>query len=751
MMLTPMKNQRFAKAGGSHRVLFSWLLSYAVIFLFPIVFQFFTYRQAVSTIRSQTIESQRLSLEKFQSDMDGELSLISDFVSRISLDDNVNFLLNASGKSVYLESYAQASVLHQMNRTLSSYEPHDSLIDDYYIFTNNRLIWHSQGISEWKQDNSLESAIWNRCEGLDLTENHIFSLTDGQEQYLVITYPLPYAYTPSGYIAVLLDSDTLRGCLKKFTVLDESRYYITDSGNEVLACLSPDSDTEGQSYYCSVNSSVMPLTYVSAVEVNFADSQLIFLRRTLLVSLASCILGGLILITFFTRRNYSPVQKLVNTVREHNTLTENEILNEYQIVSGALQQIYEKNASIEEVVQRQNKTIYSYYLSLLLKGTLSWSSMEESLITEIEREVLKKNYLLLLTLTDVSEKWPAKHPELAESAYSSFYQTQFTQRLTDMLPDGISIYSTNVYDFNACIIAADDVLKDWKELLNSSLETLSEYLGTACEFQYYFAVSGIHEGIAQLNTSYEEAAYALSYCIMKQDIRIVFQDDLSTEKGDALPDSSDHEKHLINLIQTGQAEAAGELTTQWLDSISSRNLPFCTAKCLAGSVLSAIITAAGNMQQHGIFATDCNQAADEFLKANSFGRLEHILKRTALIISQKAADGAAQSGLNDTWVMRINEVIDQNLHDENLNITYIADTLGVSSKYLSSIYMKATNTGIIDVIHEKRIKEVKELIGHRGYSVSEAAAEVGYGSVATLNRWFRKYEGISPGQYRSNC
>ena len=137
----------------------------------------------------------------------------------------------------------------------------------------------------------------------------------------------------------------------------------------MLACLSPDSDTEGKSYYCSVNSEVMPLTYVSAVEVSFADSQLIFLRRTLLVSLTSCILGGLILIAFFTRRNYSPVQKLVNTVREHNTLTENEILNEYQIVSGALQQIYEKNASIEEVVQRQNKTIYSYYLSLPVSYT----------------------------------------------------------------------------------------------------------------------------------------------------------------------------------------------------------------------------------------------------------------------------------------------------------------------------------------------------------------------------------------------
>ena len=54
----------------------------------------------------------------------------------------------------------------------------------------------------------------------------------------------------------------------------------------------------------------------------------------------------------------------------------------------------------------------------------------------------------------------------------------------------------------------------------------------------------------------------------------------------------------------------------------------------------------------------------------------------------------------------------------------------------------------MDTIHKKRIEKFKELISNDDMNISDAAAAVGYTSIATLNRWVKKYEGVTPGQLK---
>ena len=68
----------------------------------------------------------------------------------------------------------------------------------------------------------------------------------------------------------------------------------------------------------------------------------------------------------------------------------------------------------------------------------------------------------------------------------------------------------------------------------------------------------------------------------------------------------------------------------------------------------------------------------------------------------------------------------------------------------SSVYQEATGVNLMDVIHKRRVERFKELVTKERMSVKDAAAKVGYTSVVTLNRWFKKFEGTTPGKWKEN-
>ena len=60
---------------------------------------------------------------------------------------------------------------------------------------------------------------------------------------------------------------------------------------------------------------------------------------------------------------------------------------------------------------------------------------------------------------------------------------------------------------------------------------------------------------------------------------------------------------------------------------------------------------------------------------------------------------------------------------------------------------KVTSIGVRDNIHIVRIAKAKELL-MQGMSVQEIAEKVGYVESRALIRTFKRYEGVTPGQYR---
>lgn len=83
-----------------------------------------------------------------------------------------------------------------------------------------------------------------------------------------------------------------------------------------------------------------------------------------------------------------------------------------------------------------------------------------------------------------------------------------------------------------------------------------------------------------------------------------------------------------------------------------------------------------------------------------------------------------------------------------LSLSDIADKNNVSAPYLSAAFKKETGKTITEFVLERRIKYAKKLLKSTNLQVQTIAAHCGILDVHYFTKLFKKYEGITPKQYR---
>ncbi|MNB70348.1 putative response regulatory protein [compost metagenome] len=78
----------------------------------------------------------------------------------------------------------------------------------------------------------------------------------------------------------------------------------------------------------------------------------------------------------------------------------------------------------------------------------------------------------------------------------------------------------------------------------------------------------------------------------------------------------------------------------------------------------------------------------------------------------------------------------------------IADRIGVSRSYFSTVFKEATGCSLIDFITRKKLERAQSLLEMTDYRIEEIAEKAGIGDVKYFAKWFKKSTGFAPGQYR---
>ncbi|MGN0403839.1 MAG: response regulator [Bariatricus sp.] len=95
------------------------------------------------------------------------------------------------------------------------------------------------------------------------------------------------------------------------------------------------------------------------------------------------------------------------------------------------------------------------------------------------------------------------------------------------------------------------------------------------------------------------------------------------------------------------------------------------------------------------------------------------------------------------------KMISENYMSEEISLNSVADSVGMSPSYFSSIFSKESGKTFVEFLTETRMEKAKELLMCSTLKTSEIGYEVGYKDPHYFSYIFKKTQGCSPKEYRA--
>ncbi|MBN2290655.1 MAG: PocR ligand-binding domain-containing protein [Candidatus Glassbacteria bacterium] len=100
--------------------------------------------------------------------------------------------------------------------------------------------------------------------------------------------------------------------------------------------------------------------------------------------------------------------------------------------------------------------------------------------------------------------------------------------------------------------------------------------------------------------------------------------------------------------------------------------------------------------------------------------------------------------------IRVKEYIWKN-HQRKLTLEEVAETAGLNRFYLSHLFRQELGITFTEYLNSVRVMASKILIENNSGNLLQIALAVGFSDSSYFCKVFRKFEGVSPGQYRKSC
>lgn len=101
-------------------------------------------------------------------------------------------------------------------------------------------------------------------------------------------------------------------------------------------------------------------------------------------------------------------------------------------------------------------------------------------------------------------------------------------------------------------------------------------------------------------------------------------------------------------------------------------------------------------------------------------------------------------------VEQVKALVDENLTQKELNVTFIAQKLYLSTNYVRNIFKEVEGEALSSYIISKRLARICVLLQETDWSGQQIADYMGFASKSYFYTFFKNYMGTTPSQYRNN-
>jgi len=275
------------------------------------------------------------------------------------------------------------------------------------------------------------------------------------------------------------------------------------------------------------------------------------------------------------------------------------------------------------------------------------------------------------------------------------------------------------------------------------IEKTYQWLRTVFSTESDWGISRSCENMMNLWKYCEEAEVAREHCGSEQHIA---EYDTSFEDKQSFYFPEAAQEKLRNAIHSGENETVGEiLTILEEENFKTRRLSRNRVIKLNAGIVNFLM--GFEVEESGILESvmKLNQLVletEKFSGSFYFSELKEICN--GLCFRVKKEKGIQRSKL----IENIQHYIMENYKDPNLGLASISIEFGISEGYVSTLFKEQTEINFTEYVESIRLKKACELLKESKSTIEEIAAMIGYNSVHSFRRAFKRVHGMSPRDYR---
>ncbi|MEK3725999.1 helix-turn-helix domain-containing protein [Paenibacillus sp. FSL H8-0034] len=449
---------------------------------------------------------------------------------------------------------------------------------------------------------------------------------------------------------------------------------------------------------------------------------------------------GLAFSYLFSVMMYSPWKRILTrySTIQRNTSQQRGI-DAYDFVNNVIASLQDENQTIKGMMYQNEPLIRHRLIYDLLNNNLTNNSINPSRLSQMGIAFPNSHFVVLLASSGLQDEKDAQN-------YSTMKLFAFS--LTEsVLKEHFHVWGTLLDDDRFGFVVNLD-REHLDETLKSTLLGCCKNINDRVQWEYHitlqFSFGNTYPSLDGIQSSYLQAKKLARFKAINHS-DVVFMQDIR-EKDERLEYPIHIEKALLYCMKSYDRAKTGDILTE-LFHLYISNSKYSREK-VQGMVIILVSTLIHDLIQEG-FETDglSGESVLKLNECNNIAELEQMMQSYLQTIINELESQSDRKNTN-LYVLKAVQFVEANYRD-NFALTDIAEYVGLSNSYLSRIFKQQMGKSLVDYVAKYRIERSIELLKDSNrYSLKELGGMVGFAEVHSFIRCFKKFVGVTPGEYR---
>ncbi len=128
-----------------------------------------------------------------------------------------------------------------------------------------------------------------------------------------------------------------------------------------------------------------------------------------------------------------------------------------------------------------------------------------------------------------------------------------------------------------------------------------------------------------------------------------------------------------------------------------------------------------------------------------------LIRKRYQSIALPSAEETTYSSADESFIIKLNTIIEENLNNTNFDVTFICKEIGMSRGTLYNKLKAIAGMKITDYINKFRMEKALHLMNNPQLNITEIAEAVGFSTLRYFSTVFKQYTGYTPSQWKENA